>query len=175
MHTTISVGDFFTNYFSTFGNGSHAYDSITTTTGGTWYPKQTEIVPEAFNFFIREVGTPWDSIDSKFPPFDVLVNRKTGELKFRFALSGVDPDTVNVEFADERLWLIIDPQEKPVPEDWDILKQKIKQSVNGRYYYPVSTDKFDVKNASGNWEKGILEITIPLNKEKKPHKLAIKK
>jgi HSP20 family molecular chaperone IbpA len=169
MHTINSISDFFSGYYSTTG----------LTSSGGWFvdsPKQSITWSgETVDAFLKQFGTPWDSVDAKFPPFDVMVNKKSGELKFRFALSGVDPDTVSVEFSDDRLWLLIDEQKEEDVSEWDILKQKIKRSVNGRYYYPVSTERFNVEDANGQWNKGVLEITIPLNKEKRPHKLKITK
>lgn len=179
--TTYTVGDFFGN-LPTFDSAGCWTTTGTITVGDNVYlpeKKRFEYQPnrrsvaDELSDLVNKMGTPWDNVNS-FPPFDVHLHNTDGSVRFRFALAGVDPDTVSVEFNDHKIWLVI--QEQPETEDdWSVVKQKIRSSVEGKYYYQMDLEKFDYQNAEASWNNGILEVVIPVNEDRKPFRLPIRK
>lgn len=114
--------------------------------------------------------TPWDAVPS-FPPAAVDVN-DAGDIRFRFALAGVDKDSVDVSFQDNRLYLEIKPQEKK-DDGWRTIRSRIKESVQGKVWYSIPLSKYDANKAQASWKDGILLITVPIKPESKPVKVKI--
>lgn len=179
--TYVTVGDFFDAVFNG-GPGSYSASAVAQppmkVTGTGCWPNSHKFYPQSslkeLDTLLDRIGTPWDVADT-FPPFNVELNEKTGAVRFSFALSGIDPARVNVEFADGKMWLIIDKGEDVEKDtDWTLIKQKIKSSVHGKYYYEFDLERFNYKAAEAAWENGVLHITVPLNVDRKPHRITIK-
>lgn len=109
-----------------------------------------------------------------FPPCDVLLNEETKDLKFHFALAGIDEEVIDLSFEGDYLELSITP-EKPVDnkvDGYSFIQKGIKTShVSKEYYVPVA--KYQVDKIKVVFDKGILEVYIPARDEIKPRKLKI--
>jgi HSP20 family molecular chaperone IbpA len=181
MRTGITVGDFFGSVYSvgypTIADG--AWNSGYTITSYPWdkgkvfdrNPVNHDDVITRLEQLIQKTGTPWDNVNG-FPPFNVDLHSETGAVRFQFALSGVDPDTVQIQFSDNKIWLVIDKQEDE-ESVWKPIKHKIKGSVSGKYYYEMDLEKFDYEKSEAKWKEGILEVVVPLREDQRPYTLKV--
>lgn len=187
MRTGITVGDFFGSVYSvgypTVADG--VWDSEYTVAypytwdkgkvfDGKWINHEkitSDDVITRLEQLIQKTGTPWDNVNG-FPPFNVDLHSETGAVRFQFALSGVDPDTVQVQFSDNKIWLVIDKQEDE-ESVWKPIKHKIKGSVSGKYYYEMDLEKFDYEKSEAKWKDGILEVVVPLREDQRPYTLKV--
>ena len=170
MRTAINtVGDFFsTIYYPSVFEIPTRVEREPTWVSPKSTPRRTD---QTLSALLAEIGTPWDKTDS-FPPFNVAVNEKSGSVRFQFALSGIQQDRVGIEFSDGKIWLVI--QESADEEtEWLPIKTRIKKSVEGRYCYSMDFEKFDYQKSEATWKDGLLEVTIPLHKSRKPHRVEI--
>jgi HSP20 family molecular chaperone IbpA len=177
--TTYTVGDFFGNLPMFDSSGCWTTTGTRITVGDNVYqpiryddPPIKKSIADELSDLVNRVGTPWDNVNS-FPPFNVHLHNTDGSVRFQFALAGIDRDTVSVEFNDQKIWLIIKEQPE-TDEAWTPVKQKIRSSVEGKYYYSMDLEKFDYHKAEAKWDNGILEVVIPVNEDRKPFRLAIK-
>lgn len=120
----------------------------------------------------RPISTP--IYQGSFPPCDVLVNEETKDLKFHFALAGIDEKDINLSFEGDYLKLEVNHEnsaDKKV-DGFSFLQKGIKTSyVFKQYYVPLA--KYQTDKTKVTFNKGILEILIPARDEIKPRKLKI--
>jgi len=107
-----------------------------------------------------------------FPPLDVILDEKTKDLLFRFAIAGYSKDEVDVSFTENIMTLSIEPKKKESERSLKFLKKGIKtSSVKAKYEVPVT--KYRVDSTTAKVENGILEIFIPALEEIKPKSIKI--
>lgn len=119
-----------------------------------------------------DIPSPWDRL-SGFPSLEVAFNNLEHKARFRWALAGINKDSVSLEFKNDYLVLNIDNRDAEKLKDWTIIKSNLKTKAIGHWQYPISQDRFDTDQATAAWEDGILEVVIPLREDKKPKKLLI--
>lgn len=136
-------------------------------------------VLDIFNDIFGDIDRIWSMpttpiYQGSFPPCDVLINQETKDLKFHFALAGIDEEAIDLSFEGDYLELKISPI-KPLDNKVDgfsFLQKGIKTShVTKQYYVPIA--KYQVDKIKVTFDKGILEVLIPARDEIKPRKLKI--
>lgn len=114
--------------------------------------------------------TPWEQ---NFPPLDVLINSKTKDVQFKFALSGYKDSEIEVNFEEDALVLSLS-QEKTAEEDfWKPIRKGIKKPFSSTMKYPVPFSKYDITKATAKREDGLLIVTIPISERAKPVRLSL--
>ena len=122
---------------------------------------------DVFDAFFTDMGSIWEMPNSasvyncSYPPLDLLINEKSKDLKFKFALAGFEKSAISLTFEGDYLQLIVDPSLTPIKEDnFELIQKGIKLSrIDKKFYVPSSkyqTEKIEVK-----FENGILEIVVP--------------
>lgn len=134
------------------------------------YSSVADYLDRLINNLTVPENSPWEKVPN-FPPVEISYNSKTQEGRFRFALAGIDKDSLDLEFTNDQMVLTFQKVEK-TEDDWKIIRSSIKQP-SGYVKYPISFEKFDIDNAKAVWDDGVLAITIPLRENQKPKKLLI--
>lgn len=115
-------------------------------------------------------ANPWNS--TGFPPTDVSMNSETKDIRFEFALAGIDPARVKVTFEDDYLAVELE-KEDAKDSNWKLIRQGIKSNCKGIVRYGVPFSKYDVDNAKATFSGGILTVEIPVREESQPKRLKI--
>lgn len=95
-----------------------------------------------------------------FPPVDVILNKDTKDLTFKFALAGVNSDLVKISFDDDALLLSYEGEANSLTEKEKYIRKGIKtKRFETKYYVPFS--KYAVDDTKADFKEGLLTITIP--------------
>lgn len=111
--------------------------------------------------------------NSNFPPSDVFIDERTGELWFELAVAGYDPKDINIYFSGETMKI---KSNRTASDDklskMKVIKHGIKAS-NFECTYQLAAGKFDTEKATAQFKNGILQIHIPAAKDKQPRQVEI--
>lgn len=125
------------------------------------------------NFFGTVYNPQWYSAPS-FPPVDVLIDKKTKDIVFDFAIAGFSDDEIDITFSGDYLSLKLEQNNKISEDDFKTVHKGIsKQNVSWRYYVPA--DKYDQEKVEANLKNGILTVKIPAREEAQKKKIVITK
>ena len=111
------------------------------------------------------------NFNPQFPPTDILVNKKNGDITYRLAIAGYDVSKISITTEDNSI-LIEGSSEQYDTEEYEVSYKGIRGS-NFRQRIPIST-KYDLSKIEPSFKDGILTLNVPLSEERKPKKLTIK-
>jgi len=121
-----------------------------------------DLFDELFNDFSLPENF-WNNLNvayqtPNFPPLNILINKKTKEMVFEFALAGYDKENIDISFKGDYLELSLKGGAKE-KEDWEIVKCGIRNcDAIFKYYCPA--DKYSRDNIKANFSNGILRVIV---------------
>lgn len=117
----------------------------------------------------RFFDDPWTG-EGFAPAMDVYQDKDN--VKVDVALSGIDPDKVDVTIENDVLTLSGHTEERQEVKREDYYRKEIRTGSFARSVVLPMSVKGD--QAEAHYEKGVLKITIPKAEEVKPKKIEIK-
>lgn len=132
---------------------------------------------DVFDNFFRN----WDSVivpaerlyDFNFPPMNVWVDEKSKDLIFEFAVAGISKEKISASFEGDYMFLQIEAGKEEKVEGMRLLQRGIRSSsLKQRIYVPSA--KYETKDATAEYNEGILKIHIPAKDDIKPRRLEIR-
>lgn len=113
---------------------------------------------------------PWPEISDRFVPA-LEAYAEDGEFHVRAELPGIDPKEVDVSVVDNRL--IIKGERKTSQEKKEA-GYYLSEIAHGRFERTVVLPEgADTEKINARYDKGVLEITVPLKEAVAPKKVAI--
>ncbi len=123
---------------------------------------------------------PFEDFDRVFGPFGGRLRsggqmpmdafEKEGVYTLRFDLAGADPDAVDVTVEHGTLTVTA---ERPV-EQTEGVNWLVRERPTGTHSRQVRLgERLDAGNVEAHYDHGVLEVTIPIRPEAKPHKVSI--
>jgi len=96
-----------------------------------------------------------------FPPVNVSVDETKKDLRFEFAIAGVDPSRTTLSFAGDFMELKIEKEEEMATKEKrkDLYKGIKNVYLQNKYFVP--SDKYNTPEATAEFKNGILKIDIP--------------
>jgi len=120
---------------------------------------------------LKDMNYLYSNYSPQFPPTDILVDKKTGDLIYKLAVAGYSSDDLTITTEDG--CIIVEANgSKYSTDDVEIVNRGIKDSQFKRRI-PIS-NKYDLNLIDVQYSNGILNITIPIAEEKRPKQIKIK-
>lgn len=158
------------DFYSTIGwigNNTFTTDNCTVTL--PYYP---DPINNIVTDIIDSVASDFYPADN-YPPVNVKLHPKTGDVQFEFALAGLIMDNLEILFEDDSLTLDYSKEDNK-EDEYSYLKKGIKdKSFKASYYLP--SKKYDADSIEAQYKEGILTVSVQVKEEAKPKKITIKK
>ncbi len=108
-----------------------------------------------------------------FPPVNASIHPDKKDLRFEFAMAGIDQSRVNLSFSGDFMEMTISP-DKEEKEERNYLVKGIKSIhiQTNKYYVPMS--RYDTAAAKAEFKNGMLVVDIPVKEDVKPKQVEIK-
>ena len=99
-----------------------------------------------------------------FPPVNLSIDEKKKDLRFEFAMAGIDQDRVKLAFVGDFMEMNADTFDKDEnPRKYLVRGIKQVNSLVQKYYVP--SDKYKTDETKAVFKNGILTIDIPAKEE----------
>ena len=122
---------------------------------------------EELDQFLSTRGSGWRGA---LMPMDAF--EKDGMYTLRFDLPGVDPDHVELMVENNVLTVTADRK----LEDTEGANWLLRERPTGTHSRQVRLgERLDTGSVHASYDQGVLTVTLPIRKEAKPHRVAIKK
>ena len=118
----------------------------------------------------RDMDYLCNNYNPQFPPTDILVDKKTGNLAYKMAIAGYDKDQISITTEDNCI-IVEGSGSKYCADDYEIVYRGIKAS-DFKQRIPISA-KYDLSKLTAAFSNGLLVIEVPISEEKKPKKIQI--
>lgn len=121
-------------------------------------------------FFTGRDWWPWPDINERFVPA-IEAYAEDGQFHVRAELPGIDPKDVDVSVVENRLTI---KGERKTTEEKKEAGYYLREIAHGRFERTVMLpEEAETEKINARYEKGFLEITVPLKKALAAKKVAI--
>lgn len=99
-----------------------------------------------------------------FPPANISIDKDSKDMRFEFAIAGVDPRDVSISFSGDFMELKIGAEktetEKEVERKYMNYGIKKVELIDNKYYVP--SEKYNTAKTTAIFKNGILAVNIPV-------------
>jgi len=128
------------------------------------------IFDDVSNIMSLPMSTP--IYQGNFPPCDVLINKESKDLMFKFALAGISKQDISMETEGDYLYLDIQKADD-TEEGYTVIQHGIKRTHTKRKFY-IPSSRYNHSKINVSLKDGLLTIYAPVKEDAKPKKVLIK-